>query len=65
MLCYLCVCVFKSNSKFLERPGEINKKTKQPRQHSSKLEAPLCQGYTLQILKHLAAKPFIQMVIYK
>lgn len=70
---YLCMCVsvYKSTSKFLERQGGMNKQNPRPPNKQKrpgtivphgghpKLEAPLCQGYTLQILKHLAAKPFV------
>lgn len=73
----MCMCasvyVFKSTSKVLERQGGPNKQKTPNKQKKPgtivrngdhpKLEAPLCQGDTLQILKHLAAKPFIQRVI--
>lgn len=55
--------VFKSNSKFLERQGRMNKQKTTPplsnivqNKGHSKLEASPCQGCTLRILKQLAAK---------
>lgn len=69
----VCVCVFKSNSTFLERQVEMNKQktSKKPPGNIvqngglSKLKPPLCQGYALQILKQSAAKPFNQRIICK